>query len=1121
MAREYLKDVEFLKKLDEMRIREHYVKLQVFNFQEKPLREIQGIATAGNITVNGSSAVRRTINLTMVSPADENDLSNIDNIISANKKIKVELGVKNPFNDYKFYGDIIWFPVGYFLITEAQSSTSATTATITLKGKDKMCLLDGTIGGVLPSTVSFHEGNEIDENGNITVTSIPILTIIRECVKFYGQEHETNIIINDIEETAKQSIQYIGNEPVWFDEDFKLSPFFGDVPPEEENQYTRKYIYGQDVGYMETDFTFPGELVFEAGSTVTEVLDKIVQTLGNYEYFYDLDGHFVFQEKKNYLNHYYTPVTELRDYFYIRAFSDTKYHSVFDNAKSSISYYLAPKYDNLKNDFIVWGTHTDKDGITNNIKYHLVIDEKPIIDLAGQYMWDACDGNGNHMFYVFDYENKRYEEQNGPTQEPIEIEYADSVKEEELQSNITNYINQNYIDYVSRETSFVIWLKVTWHKQVRYYYAKIIEGQLAQLIHYEELQQQIHEEEIVIAIRRPYEKEVEVDEEGNLIIEPSNPDMDTENKFDDKEEKEESLQEEKDSEKEEAKTEIRTFKEEHFTALQIQQDENGLFYLGYYDVANNEWQKVYELGETSKIFSNKLQSILTSIGSDYTTRVYIFKDFNKDNKYSFSEISTINAISLVDDGAKPNQLKIDDQEAEFYYEFEPLTWRDVVVLSDEEREELIKWLSTQYPDNWTNLQIDIETIYNESKGQDLLPDYNPDMDTENKFDDEEKNKDDTSQILSLTDEPSEEKDKNIIDRLLFGWSNWLDELINGKKEEEKPSGKPEDGDGNESTEEDNPSEDKEDVSKIFKVIKEKKYADLIYKYATSGLTSQDLYLEIISYYGNNCIVKNFNSSYILTIQTEDVIDPEFDYGENIIYSLIGRPCEEWREELYRQALLNSESAGEQGFYDSELLAFWRTNFDTMNEVWKMEWEDNFEESPWDGWNPAIYRDPGLLVYWLDFLDNDQIVSKYSVNQIGRRTKAVSKENIKMLYKLEVPDVMFFKNESEYNESILQEYWSYGQKYCALKANEMRYFISSGTGSTAFDLIREMLYQHLSFNTSVTITCVPKYYLEPNNVVYIRDDKSNIQGDYIITQYTVPLTYNGTMSISCTQTLMRV
>ena len=134
MAREYLKDVEFLKKLDEMRIRKHYIKLQIFNFQEKPLREIQGIATAGSITVNGSSAVRRTINLTMVSPADENDLSNIDNIISANKKVKVEMGIENPYRDYAFYGNIIWFPVGYFLITEATSSTSASNATISLKG---------------------------------------------------------------------------------------------------------------------------------------------------------------------------------------------------------------------------------------------------------------------------------------------------------------------------------------------------------------------------------------------------------------------------------------------------------------------------------------------------------------------------------------------------------------------------------------------------------------------------------------------------------------------------------------------------------------------------------------------------------------------------------------------------------------------------------------------------------------------------------------------------------------------------------------------------------------------------------------------------------------------------
>lgn len=1207
MAREYLKDVEFLKRLDEMRIREHYVKLQIFNFQEKPLREIQGIATAGNITVNGSSAVRRTINLTMLSLESENDLSNIDNIISSNKKIKVELGIKNPFNDYMFYGDIIWFPIGYFLITEAQSSTSATTATITIKGKDKMCLLDGTVGGVLPSTVSFHEGNEIDENGNVTITPIPIFTIIKECVTFYGQEQESNIIINDIEETAKQSVQYIGKEPVWFDENFQLPPFFGDTP-DKESGYNRKFIYGQDVGYVETDFTFPGELVFEAGSTVTEVLDKIIQTLGNYEYFYDLDGRFIFQEKKNYLNHYYTPITEIGDYYYIKAFSDTKYHSVFDNAKSSISYYLAPKYDNLKNDFVVWGNHTDSNGVTNNIKYHLAIDEKPVIDLAGQYMWDACDGNGKHMFYVFDYENKRYDEQNGPAQEPILLEYTDDVQEEELETYIINYINQNYINFVSRETSFIIWLKVIWKKQVRYYYAKIVDGQLSQLIHYQELDQQVQEEEIVIAIRRPYDKEVFVDENGNPIIKPSNPDMDTENKWDDGNKKSREKEEEDDSnsnndteeenDNDEFKTEItikkyeikdknlyseeifnivkkeniekikikirftrktdvppeekvyvyskdfkvdfdkkvinftselpvleitniilltnfkkeiKTFLEEHFTALKITQ-EKGIYYLGYNDL-NNTWKNVYEIGEKNNILLKNLNSLISSIASDYVTRVYLFKDFNKDNRYPFQEIATINSISLWTEDAKPQILKVGDDEAKFTYEFNTLSWRDQVIMTEEERKELITELVKLYPDKATNLRIDIETVYNESKGNDLLPDYNPDMDTENKWEDQ--NQQPGNKPLENNKETTDST-SSFMDRYQ-GWQDFLDSLINGKKPKpENPPSEEEDDDNSE--QEGNKPEN--DTNGVFKVIN-KRLADLIFKYASAGFTVNDLMLEISSYWGNVYIERLTDKNYILNITTEEIIDPNFDYGENIIYTLIGKPCEEWREELYRQALLNSENGSQSGYYDSELLAFWRTNFDTMNDVWKMEWEDIFDTIDWCGWNPAIYRDPGLLVYWLDFLDSDQIVSKYSVNQIGRRTKAIAKDNIKMLYKLEVPDVMFFKNESEYNEELLSYYWQCGQKYCALKANEMRYFISSATGSTAFDLIREMLYQYLSYNTSVTINCIPKYYLEPNNVVYIRDDKSNIIGDYIITQYTVPLTYNGTMSISCTQTLTRV
>jgi hypothetical protein len=36
-------------------------------------------------------------------------------------------------------------------------------------------------------------------------------------------------------------------------------------------------------------------LIANAGETVVSILEKIKNILGNYEYFYDIDGNFVFQ----------------------------------------------------------------------------------------------------------------------------------------------------------------------------------------------------------------------------------------------------------------------------------------------------------------------------------------------------------------------------------------------------------------------------------------------------------------------------------------------------------------------------------------------------------------------------------------------------------------------------------------------------------------------------------------------------------------------------------------------------------------------------------------------------------------------------------------------------------
>ena len=120
-----------------------------------------------------------------------------------------------------------------------------------------------------------------------------------------------------------------------------------------------------------------------AGQSVTNVLDKIVSALGgNFEYYYDVFGRFFFKAKKNYLNTSYTPINELNGEQYINFFSDSKYAYSFNDSKTIISVSKNPSYDNIKNDYICWGQKKIDSSLTIGIRYHLVIDKKPSLNLC-------------------------------------------------------------------------------------------------------------------------------------------------------------------------------------------------------------------------------------------------------------------------------------------------------------------------------------------------------------------------------------------------------------------------------------------------------------------------------------------------------------------------------------------------------------------------------------------------------------------------------------------------------------------------------------------------------------------------------------------------------------------
>ena len=76
-------------------------------------------------------------------------------------KFQLFIGVINNIN--KKYDKIIWFPQGTFVINSFNSSYTTNDYQISISGQDKMCLLNGTIGGNIPMKVNFGIEKYIDD----------------------------------------------------------------------------------------------------------------------------------------------------------------------------------------------------------------------------------------------------------------------------------------------------------------------------------------------------------------------------------------------------------------------------------------------------------------------------------------------------------------------------------------------------------------------------------------------------------------------------------------------------------------------------------------------------------------------------------------------------------------------------------------------------------------------------------------------------------------------------------------------------------------------------------------------------------------------------------------------
>ena len=56
---------------------------------------------------------------------------------------------------------------------------------------------------------------------------------------------------------------------------------------------------------------------------------------------------------------------------------------------------------------------------------------------------------------------------------------------------------------------------------------------------------------------------------------------------------------------------------------------------------------------------------------------------------------------------------------------------------------------------------------------------------------------------------------------------------------------------------------------------------------------------------------------------------------------------------------------------------------------------------------------------------------------------------------------------------------------------------------------------------LTLTTVPIHYLEPNTRILIYNENASINGEYIVSKISNPISYNGTMTINATKVTERL
>lgn len=1130
----YLMDTDFLIQLDAKRDRKIYAKVIALTFQEEPIELIEGQVTQGSINIDGSSAVRRTCNLSLIAK----ELNINDYYWNIKTKFKLEIGLENSIDNR--YPDIVWFPQGVFAITSFNTSQNVNSYTVSISGKDKMCFLNGDLGGNLPASIDFGVEEYYDTvSQTTTYTSIPIKNIIREAVHTYAREPYYNIVINDLDDAAVELLEYRGDVPLYltryelwdqfdnatldgstlvqFAEDTSETPtYFAieeltayggyydpriELAPEAQaitpsrlifkndtlkRVYTvAKVEYGQTAGYRKTDLTYAGDLISSIGETLTSILDKIIKMLGEYEYFYNLEGQFVFQKKCNYVQTAWNNIKKVEDEQYVESAAHSSAITYrFEDNNLITSFQNSPNLSNMKNDYSIWGQRESVSGAKIPIHYRYAIDEKPVYykTFSGKEFFSSQEELDNKKqsekkkaLERFKYKINQFELKYDVSEKltaPTTIideegncigweagwwdirdwyRYYELLMKEKPNGSIKWYSQRDSTGYIliktipgyERDTyrNFGCWALVdngdgtfqflgrgypsTYQRECIYYESSFINGVLVTKTTTPIIKELFTSPYYDTADNLTYLELIKQKVEGEgkqvYIYNPKFPSMDI-------------------------------LTEEEMAIFEVEWAEQ----IKNLQYACVDWREIIYQMTLDYYQHHEEDSFLTTLannnGTYYPTGITGYEQYYVDLQGFWRQLYN------------PSP---DPEYSEYSGKVENDKFQALVSDASDENVELFIKGQYQEIEDWTNIKpSDVYALKH------------------------------VIYTHTYTSESDEEQSVDIDRYELIPWEDAIEiDYYNSFTI----------------------TVDDDKQSSTYYISKGGGNYEGVYESVKDQIQKSELFI-----YENGAYIRLVESEYAKDKTANNIIGFYYFNGDGQEYGIftdVDLDYLYFADNWYNKYLYMSRFDIEGQPIPSALSVKYAINY--YGQYYNYIVDENSNNLYW---TLDLINAPASLNFWFDFLDpsdptsaDAQNLGQFSVKSVGDRTKVVNDTSVTAIYFREVPEVIFVKPEDYSGDT--KDWTGYTTVY--MQGTVESLFNISSQGKSAQDRLDELLYNHSYCIESVTIQSIPIYYLEPNTRIFVRDDQSKIHGEYIVSKMTIPLAYNGTMSITATKAPERI